>query len=201
MVATVSRSSTDLVTDAQAIAASRDDPNAFAVLYDRYAGQLYRYAYRRLGPGFAEDAVADTFAAAFARRTCFDAVRGPVRPWLFGILARELAGHHRREEARLKAMARMSGEAPTDEVADRVSADVTAQAMRGPLAAALAALPERDRSVLLLVAWGDLSYDEVAEALRIPIGTVRSRLNRARRKVRTALGGVDPIDIEGNDND
>ena len=64
-------------------------------------------------------------------------------------------------------------------------------AAQGPLAGALAALSAGDRHVLLLVAWADLGYQEVAEALGIPVGTVRSRLNRARRKVRTALG-ADP---------
>lgn len=64
-------------------------------------------------------------------------------------------------------------------------------AAQGPLAGALAALPAGDRHVLLLVAWADLTYQEVAEALDIPVGTVRSRLNRARRKVRSVLG-ADP---------
>jgi RNA polymerase sigma-70 factor (ECF subfamily) len=74
-----------------------------------------------------------------------------------------------------------------------VAARVTAHAARAALGAALAGLPARDRDVLLLVAWGELSYEEVAAALGIPVGTVRSRLNRARRKVKDALGGVNPI--------
>lgn len=63
--------------------------------------------------------------------------------------------------------------------------------MQAPLAGALAALSPGDRHVLLLVTWADLGYQEVADALRIPLGTVRSRLNRARRKVREALN-TDP---------
>ena len=77
--------------------------------------------------------------------------------------------------------------------ADRVAAGVTAQASRPELASALAALPAKDRDVLLLIAWGDLTYEEVAQALGIPIGTVRSRLNRGRRKVRAALGDTNPM--------
>jgi DNA-binding CsgD family transcriptional regulator len=69
---------------------------------------------------------------------------------------------------------------------------VTAAAIQRELAGALAGLSRGDRDVLLLVAWADFSYGEVAAALGIPVGTVRSRLNRARRKVREALGGQDP---------
>jgi RNA polymerase sigma factor (sigma-70 family) len=81
-----------------------------------------------------------------------------------------------------------------DDAVDAVVDRVSASAARNQLAAALAALPARDRDVLLLVAWGDFAYGDVASALGIPIGTVRSRLNRARRKVRAAL---DPITDEG----
>ncbi|UOY00522.1 RNA polymerase sigma factor [Blastococcus sp. PRF04-17] len=66
-----------------------------------------------------------------------------------------------------------------------------AAALRGPLAAALASLKERDRDVLLLVAWGQLGYEEMAAVLDIPVGTVRSRLNRARRLTRAALGSLE----------
>jgi len=72
---------------------------------------------------------------------------------------------------------------------------VSAQAARRALAAALARLAPAERDVLLLIAWGELSYAEIAEALGIPVGTVRSRLNRARRKVREALGGTDPTAV------
>jgi RNA polymerase sigma-70 factor (ECF subfamily) len=68
---------------------------------------------------------------------------------------------------------------------------VDAAALRGPLAAALAGLKERDRDVLLLVAWGDLGYEEVAAVLDVPVGTVRSRLHRARRQTRAALGPLE----------
>ncbi|GAA3124183.1 RNA polymerase sigma factor [Nonomuraea salmonea] len=80
--------------------------------------------------------------------------------------------------------------------ADRVAAGVSARAVRAELAGALAALPARDRDVLLLIAWGDLTYEEAARALGIPVGTVRSRLNRGRRKVRTALGDTNPLEEE-----
>ena len=178
--------------DAAIIAESRVDPERFAVLYDRYAGQLYRYAGRRLGHADAEDMVAATFLAAFRARGRFDATRPDARPWLFGILTKELAKQHRKERARLRAIARACTDASEAGHAEAVAADVTACAARQQLAQALAVLAPADRSVLLLIAWCDLTYDEVAQALAIPIGTVRSRLNRARRKVREALGGNDP---------
>lgn len=186
---------TNADTDAAVIRASLADPDRFAPIYDRYAAMLYRYAYQRVGPEIADDVVAEAFLAAFRGRASYDLDRQDARPWLFGILTRGMATHQRREQARYRAMARSTYEAVQDGPADQVAARVVAGAARGPLAAALAGLAPGDRDVLLLVAWGQLSYDEVADALHIPQGTVGSRLNRARRKVRKALGGLDPTTI------
>jgi RNA polymerase sigma-70 factor (ECF subfamily) len=92
----------------------------------------------------------------------------------------------------LRALAR-TGDDPVlaESFADQVAGQVAASEISRALAPALARLDAGQRDVLLLVAWADLTYQEVAEALGIPVGTVRSRLNRARRKVRTALG-ADP---------
>ncbi|MFD5715230.1 RNA polymerase sigma factor [Streptomyces pharetrae] len=186
----------DAESDASVIARSRDEPEAFAALFDRHADAVHRYAARRLGGEVADDLVAETFTTAFQQRHRYDPARGAgtdARPWLFGI-ATNLVGRHRRAEARrFKAMARVPAPADHDEpLADRAADRVVARAMRRELAAALAALPARHRDVLLLVAWGDLGYGEVAQALGIPVGTVRSRLHRARSKLREALGGSDP---------
>jgi len=181
--------------DAAIIAESLAEPDRFAVLYDRYAGQLYRYAGRRLGTADAEDAIAATFLAAFRARGRYDTTRADARPWLFGILTKELAKQHRREGARLRAIARARPEVADAGHAEKVADAVTASAARHAIAQALSVLAPADRSVLLLIAWGDLTYDEVAQALSIPVGTVRSRLNRARRQVREALGGTDPTKV------
>jgi RNA polymerase sigma-70 factor (ECF subfamily) len=181
--------------DAAVIVESLAEPERFAVLYDRYAGQLYRYAGRRLGAADAEDVLAATFLAAFRARGRFDTTRADARPWLFGILTKELAKQHRREGARLRVIARARPEVPDAGHADQIADAVTASAARQAIAQALSVLAPADRSVLLLIAWGDLTYDEVAQALAIPAGTVRSRLNRARRKVREALGGKDPMKV------
>jgi|KBSSwiStaDraftv2_1062776.scaffolds.fasta_scaffold72432_2 RNA polymerase sigma-70 factor (ECF subfamily) len=181
-----------------AMAASVCDVDGFAALYDRHAGQLYRYAYQRVGE-HAQDVVADTFLAAFQQRATFDPDRSTdARAWLFGILTRKLARHHRAEQARFKAFARSATDDDEESPADQVAARVSASALRGRLAQALRRLSKGDRDVLLLIAWAECSYEEVAEALGIPLGTVRSRLNRARRKVRDELGGTDPTHDEGS---
>ncbi|MFF0015765.1 RNA polymerase sigma factor [Streptomyces sp. NPDC005374] len=182
--------------DASVIERSWDEPEAFAVLFDRHADSVHRYAARRLGAEAAEDVMAETFTTAFQQRFRYNTDSADARPWLFGI-ATNLIGRHRRAEARrLKAFARLPATAPgaqgEETVADRVAARVSAEAVRSELAGALARLPARHRDVLLLVAWADLGYEEVAAALGVPVGTVRSRLHRARRKLREALGGSDP---------
>jgi RNA polymerase sigma-70 factor (ECF subfamily) len=185
------------VCDADLIQESRARPESFALLFDRYADMLFRYSSRRLGPEVAEDMVGETFLVAFSRRDSYDLAYRDARPWLFGILTKLISRHHRTEAARYRALQRSPLDTgPAGCPADEVASGVTATASRPALAAALHTLAAKDRDVLLLVAWGDLSYAEVARALNIPTGTVRSRLNRARRKVRTALGDTNPMHQE-----
>jgi RNA polymerase sigma factor (sigma-70 family) len=173
--------------DPQVVAASVHEPAAFAEIYGRHADDVHRYLRRRLGSDVADDLTADTFVAAFRARARFDHGVASARPWLFGI-ASNLAAKHRRSEVRgLRAYARTGVDPVTTTWSDGADDRVSAQAMNRELATALAQLSAGERDVLLLVAWADLSYAEVAAALRLPVGTVRSRLNRARRKVRTTL--------------
>ncbi|MET7460276.1 RNA polymerase sigma factor [Nonomuraea sp. NPDC005501] len=185
----------DHLDDAELVRRSRDDPEAFAALFDRHAPELHRYVVRRLGDALADDIVADTFLDAFRQRARYDLTRLDARPWLYGIAA-NLIGKHRRSEVRFyRALARSGVDEVAESYADRVEARVAASAAQRELAGALAALPAAERDVLLLVAWADLSYDETAAALGVPVGTVRSRLHRARKRTRAALGG-DPTAIE-----
>jgi RNA polymerase sigma factor (sigma-70 family) len=173
--------------DASVIARSRSEPEAFSILFRRHAPRIQRYAARRIGPDAAEDLVAETFLLAFRQRNSYDLGRDSALPWLYGI-ATNLIGRHRRDEIRLyRAVVRTGADPVTEQFTDRVDAAVSAAAATRSLAAALAALPASYRDVLLLVAWGDLSYEETALALGVPVGTVRSRLHRARATLRQHL--------------
>ncbi|WP_329019549.1 RNA polymerase sigma factor [Micromonospora rifamycinica] len=173
-------------TDAEVIKESLSEPGRFAVLYQRHAQALHGYVYRRLGREAAEDVIAETFMKAFRARKTYDLHHRDAKPWLFAIAIREVARHHRVEQARYRALLRSPRDRGGD-LADQVAESASAQAWRGPLAEALARLSRRERDVLLMVAWADLTYDEVARALKIPLGTVRSRLHRARQKIRKSL--------------
>lgn len=176
-------------SDAQVIASSLHEPEEFAAVYGRHARTVHRYAYRRVGPEHAEDVVAETFVAAFRRRASYDLARPDARAWLLGIATREISRFRRAEATRYRAMARLGTVRPEDNLADRATTDVAARAAGSALGEALGGLRSGDRDVLLLWAWGDLSYEEIATTLEIKKGTVRSRLHRARKLVRAALPG------------
>ncbi|MEV4258279.1 RNA polymerase sigma factor [Spirillospora sp. NPDC049652] len=171
---------------------SRDDPLWFTELYDRHAPDVHRYIAGRLGREHADDLTADVFLVAFRKRADFDPARGDVRPWLFGIATKAVSRHRRGESRRLKALGRMNAEPPTDGPEDGVAARVAAQQAGPELARAIKGLSQADRDVLFLTALAGLSYQEVAEALGVPGGTVGSRLNRAKREIRRVLGDVNP---------
>lgn len=168
-------------TDAEAIAASVDDPNAFEVVFDRHFDLIFRYLRRRVGRQRAEELAAETFAQALASRARFDPSYEDARPWLFGIAVNLLRHHHRREERELRAYAR-TGADPLS-VEESSLARLDAESVWPLVAEALAELSPIEREALLLYAWAELSYGEIALALEIPAGTVRSRLNRARRRL------------------
>jgi RNA polymerase sigma factor (sigma-70 family) len=144
---------------------------------------------------YAEDVVSETFLVAFRRRVSYDPSWPNARPWLFGILTKEISRYRRRERAVLRLLAWAHPDVAVEDPAEQAVALVAAREVRAALVAALAGLPARDRDVLRLVAWGGLSYEEAAQAVGIPVGTVRSRLHRARRKLGAALGGEDPTRV------
>ncbi|MFI9385940.1 RNA polymerase sigma factor [Kutzneria sp. NPDC052558] len=173
--------------DATVIAQSMARPELFALVYDRHAITVHRFLARRVGAQLADDLAAQTMLAAFDSRGRFDPAQDSALPWLYGIATNMLRRHTRAESRHLRALAKLDPyplEQRHDEtVTDRVSAEAAGR----ELAAGLARLNPQERDVLLLVAWESLSYEEVAHALDVPIGTVRSRLHRARAKMRTAL--------------
>jgi RNA polymerase sigma-70 factor (ECF subfamily) len=196
----MSTSTGSAVDDARVIERSRDEPEYFALIFRRHAPLLQRYVTRRLGPQAAEDVVNEVFLVAFRQRRSYDLARPDARPWLYGI-ATNLVGRHRRSEVRaLRALSATGIDPVTEAFAERSDARVVAAAHSRRLAAALATLKAPFRDALLLVAWADLTYEETAAALGIPVGTVRSRVSRARSTMRAALGGVDPTSIDEEHN-
>ncbi|GAA1625925.1 RNA polymerase sigma factor [Nonomuraea maheshkhaliensis] len=181
--------------DASHVERSLREPEAFAALFRRHAPDITRYVTRRLGVDAADDVVAETFLTAFRERGRYDLSRPDARPWLYGI-ATNLIGRHRRTEVhQLRVLARTGVDPVTAPFTDRSDDRVSAEAARHRLAGALATLPQGHRDALLLVAWAGLTYPEVARALDVRLGTVRSRINRARGKLRRELGGVNPMRI------
>jgi RNA polymerase sigma factor (sigma-70 family) len=179
------------VSDAAIIEQSREEPEFFAAVFDRYYAQVHGYAMRRLGWSLADDVTAETFLVAFARRERYDLSRPDARPWLYGIASNLISRHYRAEVRQYRALARSGVCEVSDGHADQVAVRLDAQAHRGTLAAALAGISDADRDVLLLAAWAGLTSEEAGQALGIPAGTARSRLHRARRKIRAALGQDD----------
>lgn len=175
--------------DTDALVASLRDPRLFSDVFDTHFPPLHGYLRRRVGEPLAEEIAAETFARAFDRRASFDPHRSGVRAWLHGIAANLMHDHRRTEARRLRAYARTASRderrdgADSDAVHGRLAAEERAPA----LANALRSLRAPEREVLLLTAWADLSYDEIAEAIGVPVGTVRSRLHRARAHIRAEL--------------
>lgn len=184
---------TEADDDASVIGRSRAEPSLFAVIFDRHSRHIHRYLVRRLGPSAADDVLADTFLIAFSKRAKFDLTRPDARPWLYGIATNLVSRQWRAEVRELKLRQAVGPPAVDDGHADRVAEQVSAQALGGDLDRALAKLRPRERDVLLLVAAEGLGYQEVAEALAIPVGTVKSRLNRARGHVRAELAALDLV--------
>lgn len=152
--------------------------------FDEYP-RLHRYLQRRVGASLADELAAETFATAYAGWGRFDEDR-PLRPWLYGIAANLLRHYWRKERRQFQAYARSRVDLAfddTDASVDRASAE----ARRRDLAAALADLRDADRDILLLHAWGELTDREIAEALSLPLGTVKSRLHRARAELQNRL--------------
>jgi RNA polymerase sigma factor (sigma-70 family) len=182
----------DPATDAALIERSLREPQRFAQVFDRYYAEVHGYAARRLGPSLADDVASETFVIAFDRRRRYDLAHRDARPWLYGIASNLIARHRRAEVRQYRALARAGVGDAVDGHADLVAGRLDARALRGRLAAALVEIADRDREVLLLVAWAQLSCEEAARALGIPAGTARSRLHRARRKTRAALADAEP---------
>ena len=185
----------EVVGDHDLIRLSAADPEAFGQIFDRHAATIHRYLARRVGPLLADDLTAETFLIAFRSRDKYDMSQENCRPWLYGIAANLLRGHQRAEIRQYRALAR-TGVDPVYDSSEDADARVTAADDVRALAGVLARLPAGERDVLTLIAQAQLSYPEVARALNIPVGTVRSRLHTARKRIREALPALEGPDHE-----
>ena len=174
------------------------DPGVeFGRLFDAYARPLHRYLARRVGVDTAHDLVSETFMVALNGRHGYDPRRAVVRSWLYGIATNLLRRHVRTEVRGLLATARAAAaQGPEAGHESRVAERVDAQVAAARLAGALAELADGDRDVLLLISWAGLDSTEVAEALGIPVGTVRSRLHRVRKWLRAKAPHQSTVDSE-----
>jgi len=170
-------------------ASATGDRQAFAELYERHARTIYNYLFRRLADwSEAEDLTAVVFLEAFRRRRDVVVVEGKLLPWLYGIATNVLRNRRRVLWRHRNLIAQLSSE-PGAEVAPDVAARAEAAERMRSILKQLARLPRAQQDVVALCIWSGLSYDEAAEALDVPVGTVRSRLARARAAL-TELGSA-----------
>ena len=163
------------------------DESALAALYDRYAKRIYNHCFRALASCHdAEDAVAQTFLTLWRRRTRIPAHDGSAAPWLYGVATNAARNIARGRQRQLRLVGRLGEAQGGDGQADHAQAvdrRVDAERQMAEVLAAVRRLPRREQEVLALVAWSGLSYQDTAAALGIPVGTVRSRLSRARARL------------------
>ncbi len=187
------------VTDAALMEASLLDPRAFGKIFDRHAAVIHRYLVTRVGVEAAEDLASEVFVTAFRSRSSYDPEYSDALPWLLGI-ATNAVRHHRRSEGRRWAMVRRLGQQSTHG-GDLVVGDIAEEAVaRGDIEEtkrALDTIGARYRDVLILYSAFDLSYEEIARALGLRIGTVRSRLSRGRDQLRELLAASGQYGQEG----
>jgi RNA polymerase sigma-70 factor (ECF subfamily) len=172
-------------------ASANGDQRAFSELYERHARAIYNYLFRRLADwSDAEDLTAVVFLEAFRRRSEVVVVEGKLLAWLYGIATNVLRNRRRalwRNRHLVAQLARQPRAEVTPDVAARSEA---AEQMRSVLKR-VAKLPHQQQDVIALCVWSGLSYEEAAAALGVPVGTVRSRLSRARATLDSPLAELD----------
>lgn len=160
------------------------DHDAFGELFDAYARSVYNHAFRLTGEwAVAEDVVSLTFLDAWRLREKADPEGGSLRPWLLGIATNVTRNTRRAARRHAAAIARLPRDEPVRDFADEVAGRVDDAAQLALVRTALAELRRAEREVLALCVWAGLDYQAAAQALGVPVGTVRSRLSRARTKL------------------
>lgn len=179
----------DTESDSSVIRRSLTDPRAFETIFDRHFDAVHRFAVGRVGVQEAADVAAETFARAFGRRHRFRQDRPSALPWLFGIAVNVSRERIRRVDRGTRATSRAAASADrvTEPFETALAERIDAERMRPELLAGLRSLRDDEYALLMLASETDLTYGQMAEMLGIPIGTVRSRLSRARGRLKTLV--------------
>lgn len=168
------------------------DPDAFGVLFDDYARAVHRLAYRLTGDRHeAEEIVSLTFLEAWRLRGGVEPEGESLRPWLLGIAVNVVRNFSRASRRQRAAMARLSAPEAVPDFADELAGRIDDAARLAAVRAAFGQLRPAEQDVVALCVWSELDYAAAAQALGIPVGTVRSRLSRARRRLRHLAGEPD----------
>lgn len=173
-------------TDAEVIVASWENPDLFSVIFDRHYQRVFGFSVATVGATDGPDLCSEVFVRAFEGRLRYDPARPNARPWLLGIAANLVKGYYRSRGRRLRAYRRAYETSDTPGFEESAVDRLRAEFERPRLAAAMGRLRREEALVVVLYA-ADLSYLEIANTLDIPVGTVRSRLSRARRRLRNLL--------------
>lgn len=160
------------------------DREAMGEVFDLHADRIYNFCFRRTASwAVAEDAMAATFLEVWRIRARAVAHDGVLLPWLYGVAANVCRNHVRSQRRQAALRGRLRTVEAVDDHAEEVAGRVDDERRMAALLDAAAELSHRDRQILTLVAWEGLSYQQVAVALEIPVGTVRSRLSRSRARL------------------
>lgn len=193
----------DVDADARALRASLGEPERFGEIFDRHHGLIWTYLARIGGAQAADDLTGEVFASAFEARHRYDPARGSVRSWLYGIATNHSRTRFRSLARAQRATERLDRTGPpldgTEVIDDADELRLAAAQVRQ----ALAEVSVDDCQLIVLAAWEELSYGEMAEVLGVPVGTVRSRLSRARARLRQQVeaGHRRPVVAPGDDTE
>lgn len=164
------------------------DREAFSQMFDELSSPVYRHALRVLDdPHTAQDVVSLTFLEAWRLRKRLDEDLGEIRPWIFGIATNVLRNTSRAARRHRNALARMHLPEPVPDISEGVVTRIDDTERIAAVRRAFAGLRRKEREVIALCVWSELDYGSAALALGIPVGTVRSRLWRARKHLRCAV--------------
>lgn len=172
-------------------AAVAGDADSFGALFERHSRAVYNFAFRWTANwATAEDLASEVFLTAWRRRAevVFTTESGSVRPWLLGVATNQLRNERRGKRRADAATARLDPRAAQSDFSDEVLGRIADEAQMAEVRAVVAQLAEHERDVLALCVWAGLDYEEAAIALDLPVGTIRSRLSRARAHVRELVG-------------